>query len=713
MVFAAVTVLALAVQAGSDSLASPFSDSTTERLILRAMETHRQQDTLVTDYQATLRFRLSFSLGNRRWARIPVAAIEEKEAVVTWNYPNDLRVDLLGQRDWARREDFRLRSEMDAPWFFPRGVGDSVAFFGNEFPERAALHPLASDGPDWYDYRLTDSLALFLPDGRELHMMKVEVVPRRTAPALIVGHLWLDRATAQVVRFTFRFVGEGLWAVPDSPDEAADARRANELVNRILSVDADLEYALQEGRYWMPYRQIISGKVEIPLIGGLVVPFEASTTFEDYLINRGTAVVFTVGEEDDEDLDRRRRVTRVSDRNRYEDSTGTVDYRGEWGGGSFQVHRPPADVLQSYAWPDSLTPNDGPEDDVRFREAQGDLARLAEELPSSMTGIRERGVAYERFADVIRFNKVQGLSLGFGYEVKVPGVAFTTANATARYGTSDGRLGGRVSLVRDAPAGRITFSLYREVVEVDRFFRVKTFGNTVNALLTSHDYADYFEATGGQLRYEASLDRGLELGLGVRLENHGTVLRAAGSGLNGLFGDGGFAENPPVVEGPFAVPEVKLSGRSGLADWALGADAYLGSQNTGRLYGNWTQPLPNPRLTLRANLGVATSPTVNQAAFRLGGIRTVRGFPYGAFSGQAFWSVQADLAPWDGEVRPVVFLDAGQVGVLDRWGDAHLRMGAGAGLSFFKGLAAMQLSAPVVNGEGGNLRFDRVFGVPR
>ena len=116
------------------------------------MARHASQDTLVSDYQATFRYRISFGLGRRDWDRIPTAAVEEQEGRVRWQRPNDLQVDVLGRRSKSRSSSVNLNSMFDQPWFVPRSVSDSVRAFGEDFPEHAALHPLAADGPAWYRY---------------------------------------------------------------------------------------------------------------------------------------------------------------------------------------------------------------------------------------------------------------------------------------------------------------------------------------------------------------------------------------------------------------------------------------------------------------------------------------------------------------------------------------------------------------------------------
>ncbi len=207
--------------------------------------------------------------------------------------PNDLRVDLDGRRSASRMEGIDLTSSFGRPWFVPRTLGDSIRVFGSEAPERAAPHPLAPGADRFYRYAAGDSVTIATA-GRRVTIRGVTVTPKQAQGAFITGTLWLDVASGDVTRFTFRFVGTELWATPDgnTPQDSASARRESGYVSRIVQLDADLEYGLQDNAHWMPYRQVLSGRFTIPFGVDAVVPFEARTTFDDYVINRGTVVVF-------------------------------------------------------------------------------------------------------------------------------------------------------------------------------------------------------------------------------------------------------------------------------------------------------------------------------------------------------------------------------------------------------------------------------------
>ncbi len=693
---------------------------------MRAMARHRAQISAVSDYRARIRYRLSATMGRRRWAQLPVTAVEEQEALVQWGLPNDLRIDVIGRRFRTRDPAWDLSSVFYRPWFVPRGVGDSVRIFSDNFPATGALHPLAASGPQWYRYALQDSLTVATPRGDRIQIFVVDVVPRRAGPALIAGRLWIEAGSAEVVRLTFRYVGTQLFVRPSRGHRsAASARRLNKIANRIVSIDADLEYALQDGRFWMPYRQAIVGRVQLPMFGDLVVPFQAVTTFSDYELNTGRAVGFTLPLPDTalpwdsvKVLRRMRRDSIRAERLRRNVAATrhrSWNYADVWPGGRYEIHRPPNDSLARYAaWDDSLTFGVANEEMTRFREVDAELARMSDTLPTELTGGGNHGLGYERLADAFRYDRVQGYSFGLGYHVRIPRLEFSDLVGTVRYGFSDDRVTARLSFIRDAPGGRMRVSGYHDVVNVDPIALGPSFGNTFNAIFLAHDDADYALASGGSVTFETSLGVGWELSATGRVERQRSVKRETTSGVNDfLGGDGLFPENRPITEGTFGGATVRLL-YGGRTRWTLTADL-LGGAGTATLRG-WGEVRREvggeAGATIRARAGIATSPVLPQMAFRLGGLNTVRGFEYGSLTGQAFWSAQLDVTPMASKLRPVLFIDAGQTGAADGLFDTKALVGAGVGLSLLRGALRFDLSRRL-SPDVARLRFDVVFGAVR
>jgi hypothetical protein len=703
-----------------------FANPATRALVLRGIARHRAQDSAVVDYQARIRYRLTASLGRRRWGRFPIGTLEEQEAQIAWHLPNDLRVDVIGRRAATRNGAPPLSSVFDRPWFVPRSVGDSVRIFSNDFPATGALHPLAADGPAWYHYDLTDSLTATMAGGRRIRLYAVQFTPRRPGPALVVGRLWLDAASAEIVRFTFRYVGTELWVRPgdDEGHDSTSARRLNRLANGIISIDADLEYGLEESRFWMPRRQVIAGQVRLPLTD-VVVPFQATTTFDDYTVNTGRAVAFALPPPDTLSGDSARaarRAARDSLRASREGQGGdSANARGwtrggNWVGGRYEIHRPSNDSLAGYrGWTDSLAFDTEEADDRRLRNVQSDLARLADELPDDVTLRKARGFAYQNLADALQYNRVQGLSAGVGYRERVPNTTFSDLFATVRYGLSDERVTGRLSLVRDAPAGRLVASVYHDLADADPFSPGRTLANTASALFTGHDYADYYLASGAGLSLQLSLATGVDLTLSARGERQRSVERRAHSAVNDfLGGTGDFPDNPPIADGDYALAGIRVDGYGPLR-WSLGAEGIGGSGVvSGRIMGQAQRGFGGVRgATIRLKAGYAER-EMPQLLFRVGGLNTVRGFEYGMLRGQAFWAAQLDVSPLTSTFRPVLFLDAGRAG---RPGDLFSRgtlVGGGIGISVYSPLLRstlfrIDLSHSISPDTGARWRFDIVM----
>lgn len=720
----AVTLLLSAAPA--DTAAAPFPDEATRLLVARAQARRAAQDSVITDYRAQLRYRLSVGRGRRKFGTPVPIAVEEQVATVQWQRRNDLRIDVIGRRERSPSPDVDLSSSFESPWFVPRDVDDSVRVLGIDFPASGALHPLAGNAELWYRYLILDSLEVQAPGGAPLKVIRVEVVPRRGGRSLVAGRLWLDAATAETVRFAFRYVGDVLWVAPDraTRGDSADARRASRLFRRFTELELDLEYGRQDGRYWMPSRQTISGRVSLPIGDGLTIPFEAVTSFDDYTINGGEPIAFTLG--DSALLTPERRKAR-RDSIRAENRRGgtpTVqarrfDIAGTRPDGRFEIHRPSNQELATYeGWTDMLTLGTRPADAARVQETAAELSRVVAALPSELAGEKRHGFGYERLDEALRFNRVQGTTLGLGYRVQTG--AFSQLYGTARYGLGDERLTGRLALVRDAPGGRLTLAAFQDVASVDPLSSGRGFSATANAIFAAHDYADYALITGGSVGFERSVATGLELQLQGTVQREANVLPTSRARVNDFLGGSGDFQpgNPAVTAGTFGRLQAGLRGIGGMR-WGLTSElvAVPGGDVVPRAWADLRLDQGRANgVTLRAHAAVAGTSSASQLQWRLGSPNTVRGLPYGAATGAGLWAAQLDVAPFPWPLRPVFFADAGWAGPVRDFARGDVRVTAGAGLALYSrplrtGFLRLDVSRPVET--GGKWRVDLVIGAVR
>ena len=341
------------------------------------------------------------------------------------------------------------------------------------------------------------------------------------------------------------------------------------------------------------------------------------------------------------------------------------------------------------------------------------VATLAFQSPqqdtSASTGTAH-GIAFERLSDLLQYNRVQGLSLGAGYRVRLPGALTANAFGTLRYGLSDDRVTGRLAILGDVAGGRLGLSGYHDIADLDPFSPGRV-ANTVNGLFAGHDNGDYALASGGSASFAMPIRSGVELILVSRVERLTSVRRVARSAVNDFLGGTGlFPPNPPVDEGTFASGSARLR-RVGATRWRLTADLLRGNSRTvGRVYGDVARGIGSGLgMTLRLKAGVGTEPSMPQTLFRLGGLGTVRGFEYGTLRAPAFWAAQLDITPFGARVRPVIFLDAGQASPISRLFSSSALVGGGVGLSLFSGLIRLDLSRPISPDQPGKVRFDLVM----
>lgn len=724
-------ILRLALALAWQVQASPYADSATAVLIARARERHRQLDAAVRGYEATIRTRIDGSLGRGRFAHLtPLVAIEQ-ESDLQWQAPNDVRIVTLGQRTATALPNARVNARWTKPWFIPRFLGDSIRLLDDDFPARAAIHPLAAGAEAYYRYGIVDSLELTLP-GRAVRAVGVRVTPTGSDAALIAGEIWLDRETAETVRLSFVFVGRRLWAAPDSTThrDTVRAEHQNQQLGRLLRVSADLEYGLFEDRFWLPFRQSLTLNLELPWFGNMVVPVNFITTFRNLRVNRGAPIAFTLPLSDTgsaergsaataEERRRQRREERERRRREPRDSLAAERRRGyatagRWPGGRYEVVVPAESALRAYAWRDSLQLGLDAGDAQRLESLQKDLALTLERLPDSLIGRPRLTHVVEQLGDVGRYNRAEGHSLGRGYALRL-GPPFLSAVARARYAFTDRRLQAALGIRRDAPGERSEVFAFREMRDADPLAPGFTLGNSFSAMFFAHDDGAYVFVEGGEVRHRRPWGLSADLSLGLRVARETAPRRLAHSGVNDfLGGEGVFQLNTPVVEGTFVTAGAEAEGGVPPLSWRAGIEVTAGDATRAR---GWLGATRNVELplgfdaTLSGWAGAGGGDSLPQRDFRLGGARSLRGFTAGALQGPSAWSFGVDLALTRLLVSPVVFADFGQTSTRDLAFHGRRSMSAGAGLSLLRGVVRVQAARPFVSGA--TWRFDLQFGARR
>lgn len=720
----------LAIVLAWQAQAAPYRDSATAALIGRARERHRQLDAAVQNYQATIRTRIDANAGRGSFARlIPLAAIEQ-ESELSWQAPNDVRVVAVGQRTRTAFAGAQVEASWTRPWFIPRFLGDSIRLIDNDFPNRAAVHPLAAAADAFYRYAIEDSLELALP-GRTVRAIGVRITPTRPDEALIAGEIWLDAATAETVRLTFAFVGRRLWADPDGAThrDSVRADRANRMAMRVLRVTADLEYGLFENRYWLPFRQSLTLNVELPWISSLVIPIHFITTFRNMRVNHGAPIAFTVALPDTENVERstsldsggtrgRRATRRMSDEEM--DSLRARRMRGyatagRWSGGRYEVVVPADSTLREYGgWTDSIRLGLEASDVERLEQTGRELRGTLERLPVDFTGRPRFTFAVDRLADITRYNRAEGASLGAGYAWRL-GPPFLTLNARARYAFTDRRLQGWLGLRRDAPGTRTELAAFREMRDADPLAPGLTSGNSFSSAWFAHDDGAYVFVEGGEITYQRPWALRADLSFTLQAGRESAPRRLARSGLNDfLGGDGLFQPNQPVAAGTYVTATATATGGGPTHSWRFGLEATAGDRVTGRAWLATTRRTPLPLrldLVLYGVAGAGIGDSMPQRRFRLGGSRTLRGYDAGALQGVSVWSVGVDVGLRRRFFSPVVFVDVGQAAPRGLRFAGDPSASAGLGISALRGAVRFQGARPFV--AGAPWRFDLIFGARR
>jgi len=320
------------------------------------------------------------------------------------------------------------------------------------------------------------------------------------------------------------------------------------------------------------------------------------------------------------------------------------------------------------------------------------------------TGLPEE--ARLRFRPAFRYDRVDGATPAVGVAFQSERDPDPFVYVSASYATGRDRFLGAAG--GEAPIGdptwlRVGADLYRRTATEDEWI-VGEMENTLFALVARTDYRDWYEATGGNGHVTVEPGRDVALDAAVRIQNESSLPTRVRVSLFGK--DDRFRPNPPVLAGDEGLLSVSLrvgperippgGGTRGTvayerAGGALGRDFDYGRARA-TLRGMHRF---NRRMALRARaIGGSTREGTlpPQKIWHVGGIGTLRGHDYKAFSGDQFFVGNAEyLVRVRKNFFPFALLDWGAAW-FGRGNLARQRPGLDGGVGFRVGEDALAIT---------------------
>jgi hypothetical protein len=578
-VLGAVLVAPWFVPLAAQSWNSPEALALVHRAQARRSET--QADASLTSYRTRAHgfvfFLAQVGAGLSEPPRLVKA--DELAVEVYWQAPDRSKQVILRWRDGAYLPT-DIEYHRDHLGIVTNNFGDMIRI-GEGDEVRDVVHPLSPAGPELYEYALGDSLAIRTAGG-EVLVRELQVRPRSFADPLVVGTLYLDQGSAELVRFRFSF----------TPGAYLD--------RQLEDISIVLENARFEGRYWLPYRQ----EVEI----------RRRTTWLDF-------------------------PARGIIRGRWEIDTYDLNVplpAGMFVGAAIGGLRAPDSTADSL-WTEPL---DQAVAGVAAPISAQDMDALRVEVERiagshALDGLPSRRLAAGSVSDLVKVNRVQGLTLGFGAILGMEKSRFELRPYVA-YGTSDERVTGSLSAGVHLGATRVELTGARRISD---FSDLPVVSQALNSLLAQeggNDYGDYvlLQSVGAGVRHRLSGRTAVELELAVEESQSVSVTASPATGS--------YRPNPPLGSGTYRVGRLTLERSSGglaverdlqgrvAIEGGDGPSEYL----RGVVEGRWLLGLGGSQLLTRLYLGAGTHDLPPHRGFAIGGRGTLVGEPFRAYGGR-------------------------------------------------------------------------------
>jgi hypothetical protein len=503
---------------------------------------------------------------------------DELDVEVYWQAPDRSKQIILGWRDGSFLPT-DIQYHRDHLGIVTNNFGDVIRI-GEGDEVRDVMHPLSTAGLEAYDYALGDSLSIRSAKGQTL-VREVRVRPRSFKQPLVVGTLYVDAGTAQLVRFRFSFTP------------------AAYLDRQLEDISIVLENALYENRYWLPYRQEVeirrrSTWLDFPVRGIIRGRWE----IEGYDLNLSIPPPVFAGAPIGGLLSPR---------------PGGSNWAEPFGQAIAGVARP-------------------------LNEQDMDALRVeVERIAGSraLGGLASKRLAAGSVSDVVRVNRVQGLALGAGASFDLGGSRVRLRPAVG-YGTSDGRVTGGLGLTVGQGATQVALDASRNIRDLSDLPVIAPAMNSILAQESGNDHGDYVLLNSATLGVRHRVSGRTSIALTAGIEESESV------GVSASPANGSYRPNPPLGVGSYRIARVDLERASGgiavrrdlqgrlSLEGGEGPRDYVRATAEAR----WLVSLGRTELLSRTYVGVGSDGIPPYRSFVMGGRGTLVGEPFRAYGGR-------------------------------------------------------------------------------
>jgi hypothetical protein len=748
-------------------LATAFKDPAAKNLLERARVARLGQDSALNSYDAQSYQRISAGISFSRIGRDRLIFRMEHAGRVRWQRGVGIWIDLTGARtalpgtpDIAQREAGKGIAEAGGeivpvpyfPGYEPLWAGPLKA--EENVDENGPVHPLANGAEAYYTYRTGDSITLTLPDGRAYHLKSLDIRPRMPDWNLMVGSLWFDAASAQLVRAAYRFAAPmriDEFVLEQDPTAFDDVPAFVKpmmfpLKGEISAVT--IEYGLYGSRFWLPRSRSAEGH---GIASFVRVPFRLEQTFKYSAVNGADSLPRipianrnnTITIRTPPGLsDSARRAWRDSSlavilgaqrarRDSIRDGLLRAPLRlAQCDTSIVRVHtdrrygqsdiafatRVPCDKSVLETSPD-LPPSifDPGEElfDLKARDALiTEALSMSAQSEFTLNPARLPRPEWQPWLGAMRYNRVEGLSAGAQVSQTVGGGY--SGHAAGRFGLADRKPNVELSVTRTNLTHTLSLGAYTKLVSASDWGSPLNFGSSLSALLFGRDEGFYYRATGVEFGGRTERTPLMEWRLFSEKQ------QAAGVATTFALGGDNALANIAATGSTYFGTKVRVRASHGddpmgfrvLGDmrmesavtndsvFARGALDLTVMQGVGKWGG---------ALTLSGGSSLGDVPA--QRRWYLGGMRTIRGqTPDTAQSGNAFWMSRLEVGRVIQGARPVIFTDLGWAGDRTQWrnvGRYRPMSGIGVGASMLDGLIRFDVTRGIYPRK--QMRVDAYF----